>query len=102
MEKNDFYESVNISDIYENVSKNKIVIEDNVIKYIRSKFYNFTKIDEDGKQISIRLYHIDLYIFQCPDEWFYIQKVWTRGGQDREFYKCDQLDGLIEFLKDKL
>ena len=35
-----------------------------------------------------------LFIHECEDEWFLVYN-------DGNFYKCDQIDGLIYFLKDK-
>jgi hypothetical protein len=35
-------------------------------------------------------------IFKCTDDWFYIYQY----GMGEQFYRCDQLDGLIKFLEE--
>ncbi len=39
-----------------------------------------------------------LEIIKIIDEWFYVT-VWI--GQDEKYYQCDQLEGLLQFLKNR-
>ena len=41
-----------------------------------------------------------LNIYKYTDEWYVIMSESGRDLQHREFWKCDQLDGLEKFLKD--
>jgi len=38
------------------------------------------------------------YIHQCKDEYFTISVFYATHG---EYYKCDQIDGVLQLLKDK-
>jgi hypothetical protein len=38
-------------------------------------------------------------IYKCKDEYFYVS--YHEGYDDEKFYKCDQFDGLVYFLKRK-
>ena len=62
--------------------------------------------DNSVKPLLKRVY---TYIGQLPDEWFVVSTRWDYDGQGSwqvdqrskplKFYKCDQLEGLIELLK---
>ena len=47
---------------------------------------------------------ISLFIAKFPDEWYYV--VFEKSHKEPEnrnfYYKCDQIDGLIELLEEKL
>jgi len=67
---------------------------------------NFTIIESDDNGIVLSGGRWKRYdIFQCYDEWFYV----THEVQDINtspynrsyiYFKCDQFDGLMKFLKD--
>ena len=40
------------------------------------------------------------HIYKCRDEWFWIWEP-RFSESDTTYFKCDQFDGLIQFLKDK-
>jgi hypothetical protein len=47
---------------------------------------------------------INFEIFALPDEWFLVLervKRFISGDGVNRYYKCDQLEGVIELLKDK-
>ena len=45
---------------------------------------------------------IKFEIFALPDEWFLVlERVKIFGHSVNKYYKCDQLEGVIELLKDK-
>ena len=62
--------------------------------------YNITrKYNKAVPHVHIILqdkYTYDLYIYKTPDEWYYVERISVI--QDK-YYKCDQFDGLLEFLK---
>ena len=50
--------------------------------------------------------YISAHIWQTEDEWFIVNLILTPDYKTRkniidEHYKCDQIDGLIQFIKDK-
>ena len=101
------------------------LMPDHVLKYIQSTFIPFSSRgshiwiwkDEDifdkmkfGKRDYKYIKRKIWEIFQMPDEWFLVMEITTKmqsNGFDKticapiEYYKCDQLDGLLEMLKDK-
>jgi len=46
------------------------------------------------------LYPIEVWINKSTDEWFYVDMGGNR--RDGKFFKCDQLDGLIDCLRNEL
>ena len=67
------------------------------LKNLRYEIYTYN-------DLSIRVRRkYDLGIIQVADEWFYVIKHYLSDkpySQPSEYYKCDQLDGLIDCLKD--
>jgi hypothetical protein len=47
--------------------------------------------------------HLNLFliqnIYKRKDEWFIIS-VYNNTNEELDFYKCDQVDGLIKFIKE--
>ena len=48
-----------------------------------------------------------LYLVSCPDEWYYVRYTHTTKensevDSQNDYYKCDQLDGLLMLLNDKI
>ena len=41
-----------------------------------------------------------IHIFVSSDEWFYVE--WQISKRKMSYYKCDQIDGLIKFIEDKV
>lgn len=97
MEKNEYYEEV-IEDIVISAFDNHVKLSNSVIKSIKSKFESFYFHETWSPGLHISNLGEEIYIFECVDEWFYIQHLSTNNRW--YYYKCDQLDGLIEFLKD--
>lgn len=93
-----YYEDINFIDVVLKIGI-KLTIEESAIKAIRSKY----TIDEKELQYNNKSCIIiggksKLLIIQCPDEWFYV-RVDNKSYKD-EYYKCDQLDGLLKCLED--
>ncbi len=56
------------------------------------------KVDVEDNNISL------IQIWKGYDEWYYTEfrkKKWN-GGVSPSYYKCDQLDGLIECIEENL
>lgn len=62
---------------------------------ILSKYYNKPVVAINKSRVII---HKNLYIYKALDEWYYIRSVKIDG--DSDFYKCDQMEGLLKCLKD--
>lgn len=54
----------------------------------------------ESKEIGLHKKFTDLGIDICNDEWFYVH-INNYGGK-YTYYKCDQLDGLIDCLNEKV
>lgn len=108
---NDYYELVNVN--YTGLAlKNSIEISskeiDIIMSYIDSEIY----IQHIGINYSFKTKKIGyntITLFKIPDEWYFIYYFKSRSknqdGQDLggyTCYKCDQFDGLIKLIKDKL
>lgn len=40
----------------------------------------------------------NLYIYKLPDEWYIVIYIWGLGMENEDYYKCDQMEGLIQLL----
>ena len=105
------YEEITRSE-WDSIVENRLLLTDTKYPEIIKKFitdnilYNNAKfeISQAGKRIIITsgIFYTsknwDLGIDVCPDEWFVIHINKHDNGYYK-FYKCDQLDGLFDFLK---
>ncbi len=74
----------------------------NVVKNIVSKLPGSFEISEGSYSISISLQgqiKNKTFISPIPDEWFIIQNSRRIKDGDVRYFKCDQLEGLIDCLK---
>lgn len=87
---------------YEKKSINKIVERWSNSKKIQinlDDLYN----QSFGSNIKFEYFRLkQLYINVIPDEWFLIRYQSSVVYGSLKFYKCDQLYGLIEFLKNEV
>lgn len=43
------------------------------------------------------------YLYKIPDEWYLISSNITKSNSyENTYYKCDQIEGILKFIKDKL
>lgn len=72
------------------------ILFETAVDHSQQKF----RIIVESKEIGLHKKFTDLGIDICNDEWFYVH-INNYGGK-YTFYKCDQLDGLIDCLKQKV
>lgn len=95
MDINDYYKKVNyaeynkfdISDNYSSFSENQVNIIKNIIDFDLRNDDNGNYLDRD-----------DLLINAYKDEWYSV----SIGRGEKEYFICDQFDGLIKCIEDKL
>lgn len=101
---------------YDQIQKTKISdFSDRDIKEITSLGFDvaFSKFDEFDAKNIISLFEKNeivpkFIITKIEDEYFFVNKIDLKDESDnrytekydREYYKCDQLDGLIKCIKD--
>lgn len=115
-ESNSFYSTLSYSEMENLRSYNRELFTDNEVNLIISKlnnfFYHIHHKIEKNKRIGVEIIEINdksygpsdtkLYISKYEDEWYSIEYYKAVNLKyAKTYYKCDQLDGLIEFLKDK-
>jgi hypothetical protein len=82
----------------------------NISFYIKDDFKGYNKLVKEYNQDIARVIihsgtnrynYVDIY--KGGDDWFWV-KLLIRGNMlyNEYFYKCDQLDGLLKLLEDKL
>jgi hypothetical protein len=64
------------------------------ITYEESYYSN----DAEDASIKIGSYHV-INIYKTTDDWFFIRKDYFWPGVRSTYYKCDQLDGVIDCIK---
>lgn len=85
------------------VETKKIMIKDADVKELSTLLGKRCSIEANGYELEINKNLSEIHIYLMDDEWFYVKLVTshTSGRVDKNYYKCDQLYGLIELLKDK-
>jgi hypothetical protein len=106
-ESNEYYQTIDSSDYSDLVQmtgryKNTIRFEQKYVDEIERILKTDYRIIQLGNSIFISRYQSIYYeIIQCEDEWFYIRReVDSRSNESYNYYKCDQFEGLLKFLKD--
>ena len=108
-ESNDYYTNVEYNE-YSDIYSNYVQFEQKYIDIINSRLKSEYKIEILHRYLTEDII-IDggqwrkYEICQCGDEWFYIKKevqdiMSGPYNESYNYYKCDQFDGLIKFLKD--
>lgn len=73
-------------------------VSDDCVKFLNSRYDQRGK--NDGYKIRLVVF---LTIYELPDEYFIVEwKNGTPGEVSRFFFSCDQIDGLLKLLDDKL
>ena len=66
------------------------MISDDVMSN-KSSIFNYITLITDN---------LHSHIYQAEDEWFYVRiSKWL--DNNKEFFKCDQLEGVVKLLKDR-
>ncbi len=104
---NEYYKSVDYNEWIDVIFSKSIHFEERYINNIENRLKTeFKIIQPDGNYyIEIKHYKCDYEIGQCQDEWFYVRKevrdiMSGPYNESYDYYKCDQFDGLLKFLKD--
>lgn len=104
-ESNDYYKNVDYNEWSDVLSKH-IQFEQKYIDILKSRLKNKYTIINSYEDILIDGGRWDRYVMtQCNDEWFFIkhevQDIMSGPyNESYVYYKCDQFDGLLKFLKD--
>ena len=119
------YEGFNTDDYFQHIDNNdwwdnrdeRIEISYNTIKKICGLFSNWDiEVDDnnmyiilDNQNVSIKNYEYTINLYEVDDEYFYVNLtrrypngygLFSRSSGSFEYsYKCDQLEGVIKFLK---
>lgn len=97
--QNDYYKEITQEEYnsYENIERFNPIETDRIKKVIKEN-PNLKEID------SLAIFTIvsgfnQYYLYKIPDEWYLISAYETQGDK---FYKCDQIEGVLKFIKDNL
>jgi hypothetical protein len=85
------------------VETKKIMIKDVDVRKLSNLLGKRCSIEVNGYELEINKNLNEISIYLMDDEWYYVNLVtsYVSGRVDKKYYKCDQLYGLIELLKDK-
>ena len=103
---NDFYFRIEPDEYFEDLEIE--VIDEKTSNLIKKKFLSYVNDNiefEESKPNRLIIYLYNYHnkvtewtIEELPDEWFIVRISETRD----DFYKCDQLDGLMKLITDQL
>ena len=112
----DYFQHIDNNDWWDNRDE-QIEMSYNTIKKICGLFSNWNiEVDDnmyiilDNQNVSIKNYEYTINLYEVDDEYFYVnvtrQYIWfdiyyPNGGSFEYSYKCDQLEGVIKFLKNE-
>lgn len=113
--ENEYYEEI-IHDEWSSLVDKRIQIDDRMFNNIKSFIKSIdslmpmnVSIEQQNKRIQLVSGYIlntdsisDMGIDICPDEWFLVHTNYNNHYGRYYFHKCDQIDGLFEFLKDNI
>ena len=95
-DKKEYFNDKEVDTIKKYLNGNQIELEYNLKRLIKDIVIKITNNHNSDHYSPIRL-----YIDKTVDEWHVIEE-YKMGDTQPKFYLCDQFDGLIKFLKDKL
>lgn len=95
-DKKEYFNDKEVDTIKKYLNGNQIELEYNLKRLIKDIVIKITNNHNSDHYSPIRL-----YIDKIVDEWYVIEE-YKMGDTQPKFYLCDQFDGLIKFLKDKL
>ena len=105
-DKNEYYQRISFQEYDE--SYHLIPFNGDELKILEKLFkghsYNDVKIgiNVDILPISKGSIHAYIYMFKLPDEWYIVRIKFMDADEVKSYYKCDQFDGLLKCIKDKL
>ena len=103
---NEYYQSVDYNDWVDAIFSKSVTFEQKYVDDIKNRLKTGYRINQSGNFIEIVYDRWSNYeIGQAQDEWFFLRKEVQdiMSGPYNEsyvYYKCDQLEGLLKFLKD--
>ena len=115
-ESSNFYSSINPAEMdYLDMQKREL-FSDNEVRYFNKLDNIFVELHyliEDDKKVGVKTIqlndlqfgppNIEVFISKYDDEWYRVEYYKSVSLRYKiEYYKCDQFDGVIKFLKDKL
>ena len=113
-EYNQYYNVIEEEKFYDlcgiNQENNTLTFSDDEINILSKEVKDINLIN-NKKYISMYTYitmksNIDntIVIYKIPDEWYLVAYIVhgevANGGRSYMYYKCDQIEGLIKFIKD--
>ena len=101
----EFYKNITM-DEFINHKENIINIIDNEVNLIKMCVDKHSSIDFNtcmgNGYVSLQSEHYrNVNIYKLKDEWYLISDNRNGVGFDFKYYLCDQMDGLLEYIKDK-
>ena len=95
----DGYEVITHDDFMRWPMKSMVSISErniNIISRILSKYISLSNINVNKNDLGYNYFALEFgdYIFESDDEWFFLVI-------NNRYYKCDQLDGLLNCLKNE-
>jgi hypothetical protein len=111
----DYYQHIDSNDWWDNRYE-RIEMSYNTIKKICGLFSNWNievddnmyiiknnMISTDNQNVSIKNYDYTINLYEVDDEYFYVNvtRRYPNGESFEYSYKCDQLEGVIKFLKNE-
>jgi len=107
-DNDDYFQHIDNDDWWDNRDE-QIEMSYNTIKKICGLFSNWDiEVDNnmyilDNQNVSIKNYEYTINLYEVDDEYFYVNvtRRYPNGESFEYSYKCDQLEGLIKFLKNE-
>jgi hypothetical protein len=104
----DYFQHIDNDDWWDNRDE-QIEMSYNTIKKICGLFSNWDiEVDDnnlyiilDNQNVSIKNYDYTINLYEVDDEYFYVNVTRPYPNAFEYSYKCDQLEGLIKFLKNE-
>jgi hypothetical protein len=114
-DNDDYFQHIDNDDWWDNRYA-RIEMSSRTIEVISGLFSNWDidvddnkdMISADNQNVSIKKYFYEIKVYEVDDEYFYVQvhalqsmgtRSYPNGGTFCYCYRCDQLEGLIQFLK---
>lgn len=113
---NSFYSSINPAEMEDMYLNKRELFSDNEVRYFNkldSFFVELHFLIKGNRQVGVETIQLNdrpygppkikIFISKYEDEWYGIEYYKSVSLRYKiEYYKCDQFDGVIKFLKDKL
>ena len=102
----DYFQHIDNDDWWDN-REIRIEMSSRTIEVISGLFSNWDiEVDDNKDMISVQAiknYEYVIKVYEVDDEYFYVEvtRSYPNGGTFCYCYRCDQLEGLIQFLKNE-